>query len=389
MKLRKPARVIAVVGIVAGTTFAFGTTSRANHVIEFTECSDAQQSPGPEPTLTPPPVDGGEPTPPPGPESTPAPQNCMPAQGDRIWGGRKLQFTINEGSYNVTNVTLSILSSEENIPSANEGQPVATWGEADVDEETPLTFDWNSFQATPYNGIYKIVATANAKRVTFGQRDHTATAQRVNLRVDNAPNPVQPPKVIATTLGSVTIEWPRATEPDVTAYTVYRATSESKSVRPSYADFKQVGITSGNAYRDSTVQPGIYWYAVRVTRRSVVTPEVGISSPVSNMSGAAEVQSPKAPPKKTDGKGVEDDPPTRYIPRYRQLAPPRPRTVARALPDAPFAYKLPYDDEAKADFGAVETGVDEGPTDPRGAVLPVAVGMFLVSSALAVGRMPY
>jgi hypothetical protein len=382
MSFRKAIRILALVGVVGVSTFV-GTASRADHMIVFTDCSSASPSGAPEPTLTPPPVDGGEPTPPPQPESTPPPQNCMPDEGERIWGTRTLQFQIVENRSDVDKVTLSILSMEDNIPSAGEGKPLATWTKAD---ETPFTFNWDSYQATPYNAYYKVSVYAHARPRTL-QSGHETKAERMNLAVDNAPKPVPPPKVLATTLGSVTLEWQRAPEPDVTAYTIYRATTESPSIRPSYASFKQVGITTGPAFRDSTVHPGTHWYSVRVTRRSVVTPDAGISSPSSQISGPATVQSPKQIEKeKSDPKKPT---PQRYIP-YRQLAPPRPRTVARSIPDAPFAYKLPYDTpEGKADFGAVENGTDEGPTDPRGAVLPVAVGMFLVSSALAVGRMPY
>jgi hypothetical protein len=382
--IAKAIRVLAVVGVFAASAYV-GSSASADHTIAFTDCADA--TPGvPEPTLTPPPVDG-EPTPAPDPGATPPPQNCVPSEGERIWGTRTLEFTVDENSSDVDKVSLSILSQEENVPSANEGNPLTTWAGAG---ETPFSFDWNSFEATPYNGIYKLVVSAHARPRTL-QRAHDHKAERVNLRVDNAPRPVDPPTILATTLGSVTLEWPRAVEPDVTAYTIYRATTESASIRPAYADFKQVGITTGPAFRDSSVGAGVHWYSVWVTRRSVITPDVGISSPASAMSGPAEVQAPNATPKpgsKGGGDDGDDDEP-RFIP-FRRPQTVRPQPVARGLPDAPFAYKLPYDTpEGKADFGAIEQGSAEGPADPRGAVLPVAVGMFLVSSALAVGRMPY
>jgi hypothetical protein len=60
------------------------------------------------------------------------------------------------------------------------------------------------------------------------------------------------------------------------------------------------------------------------------------------------------------------------------------------VPDAPYSAYLPYKSSATSeDAGppAPESGAST--TDPRGAVLPVAVGAFLVSSALALGRMPF
>lgn len=390
MTIGKAARIAAVVGVLAASTFA-ATASSADHVISFTECTQASPA---APTFTPPPVEGEE-TPPPQPEATPPPQNCMPADGERIWGTRTLRFEVDENSSTVDRVTLSILSQEDGIPSAHGGQAFEVPPNGDT---TNYNFQWNSQEATPYNGIYKVRVVAYGRTGGLRPREHTASRERANLAVDNAPRTPAAPKVLSATVGSVTLEWQRAVEPDVTAYTVYRATTESKNVRPEYASFKQIGLTTGPAFRDSTVQPGVNWYVIRVTRRSVVTAEQGISSSLSPMSSPAEVSSPTTKPNdpKGDGSGDgkvddNDDRPTRRFIPYRQLAPARPRAVARAVPEAPFAYKLPYDDEPGAgDFGAVEEGVGEGgATDPRGPVLPVAVGMFLVSSALAVGRMPY
>lgn len=391
MTLRRAARIAAVVGVFAASSFV-ASVSRANHVISFTECTDADASPA-APTFTPPPVEGEE-TPPPRPESTPPPQNCMPAEGERIWGARTLRFEVEEsGDYTITRATLAILSQEDNIPSANGGKAFVV--SPDGEGSSNYSFQWNSREATPYNGIYKVQVTAYSRASRLSSQEHLSRRDRVNLRVDNPPATPAAPKILAAATGSVTLEWQRAPEPDVTAYTVYRATTESKNVRPDYASFKMIGFTTGPAYRDNAVKDGVHWYAVRVTRRSVVTPDQGISSSLSAMSSPAQVGEPtKTPPPKGGKRGsgggdkLAEPEETRFIP-YRQLAPPRPRAVVRAVPDAPFAYKLPYDDEpGEGDFGAVEEG-ESGPTDPRGPILPVAVGMFLVSSALAVGRMPY
>lgn len=391
MTIGKAARIAAVVGVLVASTFV-ASASRADHVISFTECTQASPS-APQPTLTPPPVEG-EQTPPPQPEATPPPQNCMPADGERIWGIRTLRFEVDENASTVSRVTLSIISQEDGIPSAHGGQPFEVPPDGDTSN---YNFQWNSQEATPYNGIYKVVVTAHGRTGGFRPRDHTSTRERVNLAVDNPPRTPAAPKIVTSALRSVTLEWEQAVEPDVTAYTVYRATTESKNIRPEYASFKQIGFSTGAAFRDNTAEAGVHWYVIRVTRRSVVTGEQGISSSLSPMSSPTEIGSAttKKPEPKGGGGGdggddEEERPRQRFIP-YRQLAPARPRAVARAVPEAPFAYKLPYDDEpGSADFGAVEEGTGEaGPTDPRGPVLPVAVGMFLVSSALAVGRMPY
>jgi hypothetical protein len=382
--VRKLARVIAMVGVVAASTFV-ASASKADHVIVFTDCSSsqAQSSSSPEPTFTPPPTEepGGQ-----EPQATPSPQDCVPPEGDRIWGDRLLRFEIEDNGYNIKDVKLLILSQEEDIPSANGGKPVATWT-PDNDQRT-FGYDWDSVADTPYNGRYKVAVDSTAA-APFTGHQHQASRERIDLRVDNPPKPVAAPKILATTISSVTISWPKATEVDVLSYTIYRATTpeSAKSVKtPPYSEFRQVGVTATQSFRDSTVKPGTQWYSVRVTRRSVVTPEVGVSSALSPVSKPATVESPQVVQKKSEGGKV---PPRRYIP-FRQLAPPRPRSISAQVPDAPFAYKLPYGKGGAALGSGAEVGSGEpGAGDPRGPVLPVAVGMFLVSSALAVGRMPY
>ena len=380
-------KIAAVVGIVAASALV-GAPLSAVPKIALTDCATATPPPNPTaPPLTPPPTDPptGQPTPPPNPTPTPAPQNCMPPSGDRIFDTRLLRFDVTPDSgYNLTTVTLSILNDEKNVPPANKGQPVATW-HPDKDTHS-FGYAWNSIEATPYNGKYKVYVTASeTNRLTGKVQNSNAT--RSNLRVDNPPAQLGTPRIIATTVGSVTLEWDPATEPDVISYSVYRATTKSSSPKPGYDDLEPIGLANGAAYRDTTVKPGFHWYATSVTRRSVVTPDTGITSILSPISSAAEVKSLKQVQKEEDNGTA----PKRVI-AYRDLAPPRPRSVLASVPDAPFAYKLPYNGNTPAAKGgnAVEgSSTEAGAVDPRGAVLPVAVGLFLVSSALAVGRMPY
>jgi hypothetical protein len=375
-------RVAAVIGIIAATTF-HALPSDANHEIMFSECDDDSPSPSPdgEPELTPPPTEPPEDdqTPPPEAERTPPPQDCMPPEGDRIWGMRALRFSVDEGIRPTREARLYILSNEKGLPSANEGNALASW----TGPEETYSFNWDSVGATPRNGKYKIRVEVESEEPHAGG-SATIAQERVDMRVDNPPSAVGRPRILATTIGSVTIEWPAAKEPDTTGYTIYRATTNSKSKRPPYSAFRQVGQTTGPAFRNAT-PPGVHWYTVRVTRRSIITPNTGISSPLSSISGPAEVKSLQQIEKAADdGKPA----PQRFIP-FRQLAPPRPSGALTGLPDAPFAYKLPYGKQKPANFGTADEGSEEPGGDPRGAVLPLAVGMFLVSSALAVGRMPY
>jgi hypothetical protein len=117
----------------------------------------------------------------------------------------------------------------------------------------------------------------------------------------------------------------------------------------------------------------------------------GNFSQLSESSGAGVVAAPVVVTKTTGGSkaGRGFGAPSAIVLTPPGLIP----SVAAApppVPDAPFSAYLPYnksqDSNSEAGPPAPEAGTG---TDPRGAVLPVAVGAFLVSSALALGRMPY
>jgi hypothetical protein len=382
-------RALAAAGVVAAVSL-LGAPLQAHHSIDFDshDCSGPESTPDVEPDLTPPPTEppaGGGDGPPIEDEPTPAPQNCMPPEGDRIWGTRLIRFsTETDGARPLRRVALYILSQEETIASPNGGEPLVEEvysRQQDIDSYD-VPFSWDSRELTPLNGKYKIRVEVETYQ-PFSSEIHTVARERLNLNVDNPPLSVAAPEIVATTLSSATITWPTAVEMDKLSYTVYRADTKN-STRPAYSAFKAIGVSQGEGFRDATVKPGFHWYAVKVTRRSVVTPDTGISSALSPMSAAAQVRSPvEEKEDEEDGKDFR-----RKIP-FRQLSPPKPSSRLAGVADAPFAYKLPYDDDEAVPEAFGEGSSEEGGSDPRGPVLPVAVGMFLVSSALAVGRMPY
>jgi hypothetical protein len=382
------ARVCVAVGVV-GAVAMFASPVGAHHSVDFDSynCSTETPAPDEEPDITPQPTDPPGDQPPPPAEPTPAPQNCMPMSGERVWGTRVLRFsTSSDGARPLRRVALYVLSEEDAIPSANNGEPLLeeTYSRGDDVRIYSEPFSWNSLEATPHNGTYKVKVEVDTWPAFAGNDVHRATAERKGLLVDNPPKSVGAPKILAKTVGSVTLQWDPATEPDVISYTVYRAVTKT-TTKPPYSALKPAGITTGNAFRDDKVSPGYYWYSVKVTRRSVVTPDEGISSALSPMSAAAQVKS-LAELTKDDDKKVK-----RKILDLRPLPTPPGTSRLAGLPDAPFSYKLPVGDAPASEGGGnvVEGSSEEGGTDPRGPVLPVAVGMFLVSSALAVGRMPY
>lgn len=382
-------RVLGVVGMWAALSFA-GPAAQAHHSIVLTECAQQPTQPPSSPAPS------GEPSP--TPSETPPPDNCIPASGSRLTGTVNLAFEVRaNASRPIRQVDLYILSSEEGVPSPNDRQPVLSRqfpNSSQAPSSQTFSFAWDTASLTPYNGTYKILVTAQTHGPhPDGNGSTTQAAERRDLHVDNPPSPVAAPRVVATSAEAVSVEWDPASEPDVLSYALYRAVTESAETPPDYGQFTQVHTVSETSVRDPVGEEGVYWYTVIVTRRSVVTPETGISSAPSPISSAATVKkatptdAPKKDDKKDDGKTGRVVPfKPRVVSRLPRLTLPRSGSGVPPVPDAPFSAVLPYD---VPEGGELEDQEEPGAEDPRGPVLPVAVGAFLVSSALALGRMPY
>lgn len=359
--------------------------AQADHSIDRIDCSSV---PTPTPTLTPPPAPGETPGPP------EPPQNCTPDENEVMTGTRTVAFEVNaQGIQRIVEVVATLMAETAGVP--HPGPLALTCPEGFPDEDPNVngcqsaerrpesgtySFVWNAGTLTPYNGSYKVHVEARACNVVCSD-DHKAQGDFRKLKVDNAPAGLKAPKILVATENSVTVEWDKGKEPDVLSYTLYRAfTADSKTV-PADNKFKAVFTTTATALRDEVGTPGAYWYKVRVTRRSVITPDTGISSPISERSGPGVVFGLEATPRPEGAPPPPPPPPRRLRPHVASRPPP--------VPDAPFSALLPYD--VPDDVATEPTGPDvpEEGADPRGPVLPLAVGAFLVSASLALVRMPY
>lgn len=386
----KQSRVgVALLALFVGAAWAALALPRwpaeADHSINFIDCSTV---PTPTPTLTPPPAPG-QTEPPPQP-----PDNCTPEENEVMSGTRTVAFEVDGGGFPATTreVLAFLIAETKNVPDPgpldltcpvpDEAPNVdGCQSEEGGPESGTYSFTWNANTLTPYNGSYKLRVEARAE-------PHLTSAvwisdERQKLKVNNAPAGLKAPKILVATENSVTVEWDKGKEPDVLSYTLYRAfTADSKTV-PADNKFKAVFTTTATALRDEVGTPGAYWYKVRVTRRSVITPDTGISSPISERSGPGVVFGLEATPRP---EGAPPPPPPPPPPRRL-----RPHVASRPppVPDAPFSALLPYD--VPDDVATEPTGPDvpEEGADPRGPVLPLAVGAFLVSASLALVRMPY
>jgi hypothetical protein len=319
-------------------------------------------------------------------------------------GPHTLSFNVfSDGFQPIRNIKLQVLADND---SGAEDDPQPLLNNAYNCNNQPSSRNaflvpWDTATDTPHNGHYKIVVTVDTfANPTCGGTGRSTVATRTGLIVDNYPDQLDPPKIIATTQNTISIAWDASTAPDVTRYTVYRALTSSTKAEPSDGQFKFLGYSTSPSYRDDQASvPAAYWYAVVVTRRSVVTPETGISSPMSDPSQPVYVAPP--PPSTTGGGSggnilsgsASGSSIRRFIPLNPLVLPPSRNGALAPVPDAPYSAQLPYGNAPEAG-GVGSTSSDSkdsepGATDPRGPVLPVAVGAFLVSAALALGRMPY
>lgn len=383
--MRRLLRILGVVGVWAAVSFV-GPSADAHHTIVFTPCSDSS---------TPPPSSTPGPSPTPSPEPSPTPQNCVPDSGSRLTGTLNVQFEVRATSSRpISSVKAYIESQEEGVPKPKNGAPFlsVSYSRSQQVGARAFQFAWDTLTDTPHNGSYKLRVVASAFSNSLGGSEvHTQEATRRDLLVDNPPVGIAAARIVAKTATSVSVEWDPAVEPDVLRYTLYRAMTQNPEEVPEYSAFTEVASLSATNLRDAVQEEGFYWYTVIVTRRSVVTPETGISSVPSPISAAAEVKEAEKSDDDGGGSGGPKATPVPFRPRVVSKLPSLtlPRVAPRgapAVPDAPFSAVLPYD--------VPEGGEDipepsEPGSDPRGPVLPVAVGAFLVSSALALGRMPY
>ena len=418
--LRVAARIVAVVGIV-GALVMQGNTASATDSITFTSCSSPTPSPTPSssPTSSPTAPPSSSPTAPPsaGPQQAPEePQNCVPNSGSIITDVRTLQFTVQTDSFrtHIEEVLAFLESQSQGVK--NPGPVPLNCPTADEDTSFPnngcqsgnaqptsgtYSFNWDSNTITPSNGVYRFRVNAhfvgvNRDRWVTQPANNNQCPRGCSLVVDNAPVQPNAPRIVVSTASSVSLAWDANPEPDVLSYSVYRAVTKDKKTAPTAGQFKLQLSTTGTSARDTVNAPGAYWYRVQAARKSYnpqrngfIASSLSDTSPPASVAAASSTSAGKPRPHRNTGGSVRALPPRAaalltppgLIPSVAAAPPP--------VPDAPYSAYLPYkSNEAFEEAGpeAPEAGTT---TDPRGAVLPVAVGAFLVSSALALGRMPF
>lgn len=349
---------------------------------------------GPEGPEAPDPGEDGGPEEPEDPGEAEEPEGCMPREGQAIADKHTVRFTVETRTTRpIQRVRLFVRSGEEEVPHPNDGEPVEVWeypsaGPERTSQET-FTPELNTRTITPYNASY----TLHVDVLTHGPSPETGRRHRPNVHVDNPPEMPAPPWVDAAAEG-VSVEWRRAPEVDVTSYTLYRARTSSEEEKPTEDAFSAVSTDTcpepegGTcSFLDEPGEDGTYWYRILTTRRSVVTPEEGISSRMSRVSGPGVVGAAAG---SANLEPRESSPRQRLSGSARQrLIPQRSRPVpSSGQQDSGYSRELPYDVNDDATFGRPRVVEDGGPESRRG-VIAAALGTFFVAAGLALGRMPW
>jgi len=127
-----------------------------------------------------------------------------------------------------------------------------------------LSLHWNTKTVTPYNGLYKVVGTAES------HLNGTRTIQLGGYAVDNLPSVVSGLDSEIES-GAPYMSWKANNEVDLIGYHIYRAVGS--------AEYENIGVTNTTTYADKEAPKGVQvkYYVVAV-RRSVVATDGWIES---------------------------------------------------------------------------------------------------------------
>lgn len=219
-------------------------------------------------------------------------RQCTPNAGSTLTGS----WTINIQAASVDSLSsfsVAIVPASAGIPALGPGasvsrtyQPLGNLlGGGNGSLSDTIQLPWNTAGLTPYNGTYKITATATS---LLGDQ---ANASVGGLIVNNPPTP--PTGLAAALAGSTpVVAWAGNPEPDITGYQVLRSSGGAYSA---------VGTTADHSFEDTSAPQGAsLTYEVVAIRSSPVT-KAGIPSGPSAPSnpvtpGAAAVAPVNLPP---------------------------------------------------------------------------------------------
>lgn len=251
---------------------------------------------------------------------------------------------------------MSILIAEQPVPGmkVNGGSASGSW-DAGAAGEATLEIKWDTRTMTPYNGLYRIRATAES---------HLGGVKNISLDgyiVDNLPAQIQNVEAELKD-GAPSLSWEPNKEPDLIGYQVFRATGSSA--------YKKIASASTTTFIDKEAPKDIELkYYVVAARRSVVSEDGSVVSPPS-MVRSFTIPSP--------GSGQQ---PVISAPQEAPAAPPVPKVVAGPAPKIThqgFEELLPYTEAGESGQVPLPSGGEEMEADQTAFEPPPALGTLQV-----------
>lgn len=158
-------------------------------------------------------------------------------------------------------MTIGLEATDSGVPSIpGEAGKTATYALGTTSGQIPLT--WDSKTMTPYNGTYRLVATADS---VLGEK---ATAYVTSLKVNNPP---ATPSGVDAKLesGAVIASWTPNLEPDLIGYRVSRVAGAIRT---------DMGLVRTASLKDDSAPKGVALrYEVTALRQSPISPD-GVAS---------------------------------------------------------------------------------------------------------------
>lgn len=164
------------------------------------------------------------------------------------------------------------------------------FGSSQAGPSEDLRGDWDTNRATPFNGVYDLVAIARSDVPGVAHSDVVVVE---NLKVDNLPDQPRGFSVSAPVRGDpkLTLNWSKNPEPDISRYEVRRKIADGDFEDPKSTGSDETSLVDAGLPFDQPVR-----YQLVAFRKSPVSGEIA-SAPVTT--SAVTIQSPPPPPSPT------------------------------------------------------------------------------------------
>lgn len=251
---------------------------------------------------------------------------------------------------------MAIVIAEQPVPGmqVNGGSASGSWGTGESGEAT-LQINWDTRTVTPYNGLYRVGASAES---------HLGGTKNISLEgyiVDNLPAQIQNVEARLKD-GAPSLSWGPNKEPDLIGYQVFRATGSSA--------YKKIASLAATSFTDKEVPKDVELkYYVVASRRSLASNDGSIVSPPS-LVRSFTIPSPASGQQPVIS-APQEAPPAPVVPKL--VAPP-----GQKIAHEGFDEMLPYTEAGESGQVPLPLGGEEMEADQTAFEPPPVLGTLQV-----------